>query len=100
MKIVWSEEAALGLLHLESGLYERFPNHAKRIVDEFMNRIELLDANPKLGRLVPEYGHESIRELVDSHNRCLYWLRDDHIEILAVLPTRQPLPLSVFEDDD
>lgn len=100
MNIIWSEEAALSLLQLESSLYDRFPRHAEGIVNALLRRVELLAENPRLGRLVPEYGHEAIRELVDSHNRCLYWLREDHIEILAVVPTRQPLPLSVLESDD
>jgi len=43
------------------------------------------------GRIVPEYGHWQLRELVDKWNRVLYRLQPDAIEIVTIVPARMAL---------
>lgn len=45
----------------------------------------LLKANPRLGRVVPELGEESIRELIFGNYRIIYRIvNNDRIDILTI----------------
>lgn len=92
MKVIWSDEAAWALADLEEQLSERFsPTKAAEVVIALVRRVDLLAANPELGRVVPEYELWQLRELVDAHNRVLYRLRASAIEVVTIVPTRMPL---------
>ncbi|WP_423824521.1 type II toxin-antitoxin system RelE/ParE family toxin [Salinibacter ruber] len=45
-----------------------------------------------MGRRVPEVDHESLRELIVEGYRVLYQLREERIEIITVVHSRQDLP--------
>lgn len=99
MKVVWSEEAVYALVALETTLVQRYSaEKAAEIVDEIVRRVDRLQEHPQLGRVVPEYGHWQLRELVDKWNRVLYRLRADTIEIVTIVPARIPLNTNDPED--
>ena len=58
-----------------------------------------LQDHPQLGRVVPEYGHWQLRELVDKWNRVLYRLRPDAIEVVTIVPARIPVGTRDHEND-
>ena len=100
MNVVWSDEAVLALIALETRLAARYsPEKASQIVEEIVRRVERLQDHPQLGRTVPEYGQWQIRELIDKWNRVLYRLRADAIEIVTIVPARVPLDTSDPEND-
>lgn len=43
-----------------------------------------LEDHPLSGRVVPEIGHESVREIVQGNYRIVYRLRPDTIEVVTV----------------
>ena len=92
MNVRWSAEAVAALAAIEVGLVARYSEtRATEIIDELVQRIELLSENPKLGRIVPEYGHWQLRELVDKWNRVLYRLQPHAIEIVTIVGARMAL---------
>ena len=94
MKVRWSEEAVAALEALEARLAaSHSPEQAAEIVDTLVRRVDRLEAHPKLGRTVPEYGQWQLRELVDGWNRVLYRLRPDAVEVVTIVPARIPLDL-------
>jgi len=100
MNVVWSDEAVLALVALETKLAERYSEtKAAEIVDDLVRRVDRLQDHPQLGRAVPEYGQWQLRELVDKWNRVLYRLRPDAIEIVTVVPARVPLDTIEPEND-
>jgi plasmid stabilization system protein ParE len=100
MKVVWSEEAAWALVALEARLARRYsPDRAARIVEQLVRRVDRLEDHPQLGRVVPEYGHRQLRELIDRWNRVLYRLRADAIEVVTIVPTRMPLDERDTDDE-
>ena len=46
--------------------------------------VERLTDNPRSGRVVPELGDESIREVIHGNYRTVYRLRHDVVEIATV----------------
>jgi toxin ParE1/3/4 len=100
MNIVWSEEAVLALVALETQLVARYSEtKAAEIVDSLVRRVDRLQDHPQLGRVVPEYGHWQLRELVDKWNRVLYRLGSQAIEIVTIVPARIPLDTGEAEND-
>jgi plasmid stabilization system protein ParE len=100
MNVIWSEEAVLALVALETKLAERYSEaKAAEIVDSFVRRVDRLKDHPQLGRVVPEYGHWQLRELVNNWNRVLYRLRPDAIEIVTIVSARVPLDTGDPEND-
>lgn len=99
MDIVWSDEALADLIAIETALSARFSvKRTLEIVDGLLQRIELLREQPRLGRVVPEFGLDRLRELVDDWNRIVYQLDVTGIEIIKIAPARAPLePIDPIE---
>lgn len=99
MDIVWSDEALADLIAIETALSARFSvERTLEIVDGLLQRIELLREQPRLGRVVPEFGLDRLRELVDDWNRIVYQLDVTGIEIIKIAPARAPLePIDPIE---
>mgnify|MGYP002763560430 CR=1 FL=1 len=90
--VVWTEEA-LSALEAIGDYFERTsPQYASTIVDRLYACVEPLAEHPKMGRRVPEVDHESLRERIVEGYRVLYQLREDRIEIITVVHSRQNLP--------
>ena len=53
--------------------------------------VERLSRHPKLGRVVPEYEDETIRELIVGNYRVVYRLRGQRIGIIAVVHASRDL---------
>ncbi len=48
--------------------------------------------NPHIGRKIPEYNREDLRERISNHFRILYRLTPEHIEIVGIFYDRRLLP--------
>jgi addiction module RelE/StbE family toxin len=59
--------------------------YAAATVERIIATIEQIRRNPKLGRVVPEYDDETIRELVVGNYRVVYRLRGQRIGVIAVV---------------
>jgi len=56
---------------------------------------EKLSLQPKLGRMVPEFGRSEIREIIHGNYRLVYELKKNQVYFLTVWHTKQR-----FEDDE
>ena len=62
------------------------------MVDRSTLRSEPISTQPFSGRKVPEYETEDIRELIEKTYRIIYRLKQDQIDVLAVIHGAQLLP--------
>ena len=62
------------------------------MVDRITRRSEQIASQPLSGRKVPEYEIEEIRELIEKPYRIIYRVKQDQIEVLAVIHAAQLLP--------
>jgi toxin ParE1/3/4 len=60
------------------------PQVGQRFVAEILDRIETLSDNPDLGRIVPEFSTDSIRELIHKPFRVVYLREPSTIFIIRV----------------
>jgi len=57
----------------------------QQVVEKFFQLSDLVNAQPLIGRIVPELNNEHIRELFVYSYRVIYAIQPDQSEILAVL---------------
>jgi toxin ParE1/3/4 len=62
------------------------------MVNRITRRSEQISAQPLSGRKVPEYEAEDIRWLIEKSYRIIYRVKQDQIDVLAVIHGAQFLP--------
>lgn len=67
------------------------PTYAAATAGRVVAAVERLERHPKLGRKVPEFDDESIRELIVRNYRVVYRLGERRIGIVAVVHCSQDL---------
>ena len=61
-------------------------------MDRITRRSSQIAGNPLSGRMVPEYQAEDIRELIENPYRIIYRVKQDQIDVLAVIHGARLLP--------
>jgi plasmid stabilization system protein ParE len=92
MRIRWTDNAARNLETIRAYIAQDAPTEADGVVADLLSAPEQLVIFPQSGRVVPEYGKASIREVVRGAYRVIYRIIDDAVEVLAVLHGAQKLP--------
>jgi len=78
------------LLYYEEQLV---PQVGHRFVAEILDRIEILIDNPDIGRVVPEFSTDNIRELIHKPFRVVYLREPSTIFIIRVWRSERILEL-------
>ena len=92
MKVHWTLNAIKHLTNIYEYIALNSPTYARRIVDRITRRSEQISTQPLSGRKVPEYEAEDIRELIEKPYRIIYRIKQDQIDVLAVIHGAQLLP--------
>lgn len=61
------------------------PTYAAALAGRILAGVELLRRYPKLGRIVPEYEDDAIREIIVGRYRVVYRLHARRVGIVAVI---------------
>jgi len=69
------------------------PQVGKRFVTEILDRIETLASNPDIGRIVPEFDADNIRELIHKPFRLVYLSESTSIFVIRVWRSERILEL-------
>lgn len=85
ISIVWSEEALEDIESIASYIEKDSPVYASSVVSKFFEKAELLRENPKLGRIVPEFSEESLREIFVYSYRLIYEVKESAVVFVAVI---------------
>ena len=92
MKVYWTLNAIKHLTNIYEYIALNSPTYARRMVDRITQRSEQISTQPFSGRKVPEHETEDIRELIEKPYRIIYRLKQDQIDVLAVIHGAQLLP--------
>lgn len=84
VKIVWTEFALADLKSIHEYISQDSKTYASKFVDKLIKRVDQLEAFPKSGRTVPEFGISTIRELIEGSYRIVYKINSDHIGIVRI----------------
>jgi len=79
-------ESAIGDLQEIRAWYEEqnAADVGERLVAEVLDRVETLAENPELGRMVPEFEQNWLRELIHPPFRIVYKREPDAVQIVRV----------------
>ena len=92
MKVYWTQNAIKHLTNIYEYIALNSPTYARIMVDRITQRSEQISTQPYSGRKVPEYEAGDIRELIEKPYRIIYRLKQDQIDVVAVIHGAQLLP--------
>ena len=84
-QIRWSITAADDVEQIEVYVARDSVAYAVRLTNGIMDAVEKLAEFPNLGRLVPEFQREDLRELVHRAYRIVYLYADDVVTVVRVV---------------
>jgi toxin ParE1/3/4 len=83
-RVVWAPQAIQDVEAIRAYVARDSAYYADLVVERLVAAVERLRDHPRSGRVVPELGEESIREVVHGNYRIVYRLRHDAVEIATV----------------
>jgi plasmid stabilization system protein ParE len=99
-EIAWTAKAIADWEEIVAYVARASPERAGRLGERLMGAPEKLIHNPKMGRRVPEFDQEHIRELVFVRPyRILYRLQEDVCYVMAVIHSRRDLKRWITQGD-
>jgi plasmid stabilization system protein ParE len=81
--VEWSESAISSVIEAAEYIAKDSPSYAAALVEKAEKAASSLFQFADRGRVVPEYGDESIRELFVDRYRLIYRVRGRHLLIAA-----------------
>lgn len=84
LRIVWSESALRDLRDIVRYIARDDPKTAERFGNLIISKVMSLGAFPRIGRIVPEFREDRLREIILTPYRIVYEI-DDHSSTLSVL---------------
>ena len=84
MKLQWTDRARRDLLQIGQYIARDNPAAARRWIERLRDKARGASRAPLAGRVVPELGRDSVREIFLGNYRLIYILRKDVVTVLTV----------------
>ena len=85
VRLYWTDSAKEDLKNIATYISKDSFLYAEKQVERFYEATEVLYEHPKLGRPVPEYENESLRQILVGKYRVIYLIVDEgRIDIITV----------------
>ena len=85
VKINWTPQSKIDLVSIAEFIAQDSQKFARIQIKRIRERVKQLKKFPNSGRRVPEYGDDSLKELILGNYRIIYRLRSgDRIDIITV----------------
>ncbi len=85
MRVYFTPSARESLRDISQYIGRISPDAARRTRVRLIRRVRQLADFPESGRMIPEYEVQAVRELIEGSYRTWYRIKDERIEVLAVL---------------
>ena len=92
MEVIWTKQAIEMVNAFVNYIAQDNYTTAKQWALELMSKTDKLADHPRLGRIVPEYEEETLREIIVGNYRLPYRIKEDEIYIEAIWHVRQIPP--------
>ena len=84
-EVVWSESAIADLDAIAEYIARDSEYYAAAFVEKVLRAVEKLSTFPRIGRVVPEYNREDVRELLFQSYRIIYKVETEQVAIAAIV---------------
>lgn len=95
MKLSWTQQALSDLLEIGRYIAQHNPPAARKFVGKLRTRATNIPKTPYAGRVVSEFGEESIREVIERNYRIVYHIQENEIFVLTVFEAHRQFPIEV-----
>ena len=89
MVIIWSQPAREDLRSIHQHIAHDSKQYATRVVQDIMDKANVLLTVPRLGKTVPEIGEPDVREIAMYSWRIMYEIIGDTIYVHGVFHKRR-----------
>lgn len=83
-RITWAPQAIEDIEAIRTFVTRNSAYYADLLVERIVEAVGRLETFPRSGRMVPEAGDESLREVLYGNYRIVYRVKPDAIEVLTV----------------
>jgi plasmid stabilization system protein ParE len=92
MEVIWTKQAIRMVNEFVDYIGQDDYEAAKQWALKLMSQTDKLADHPRIGRIVPEYNEDTLRELIVGNYRLAYRIKENGIYIEAVWHVRQIPP--------
>jgi toxin ParE1/3/4 len=92
VKVRWTVSARADLLEVVEYVFAENPDAAVRMRSRIRHSTRHLVEHPEIGRIVPELGDPTLRELVIPPYRVVYLVLSDEFHIMGVIHSKRLMP--------
>lgn len=85
VKIVWSEKSKNDLKSIFDFISQNSIFFAKKTRSDLIKRTQILKDYPNIGRIVPEFGLNHIRELIYGNYRIIYKTNLNNFNLIEIV---------------
>ena len=85
MRVVWTQFARSNLRAIHDYIAQTSADYARNIIRRITARSHQIETFPLAGRVVPEFQVSQLREVFAHPYRLIYRIREDRIDIIAVV---------------
>ena len=83
-RVIWTRQAIEDVEAIKAYVARDSVRYAALLVERIVASVGRLESFPKSGRVVPEVGDESLREVIYGAYRVVYRVQSDSVEVAAV----------------
>ena len=85
MKIIWSNPAISDLENIKNYIAKDSSHYASIFIEKIIEAVDKLYKFPLIGRIVPEFKNQNVREIIYQHYRIIYKVDKEAAFILTVV---------------
>ena len=83
-RVIWTRQAVEDVEAIKAYVARDSERYARLLGERLVAAVSRLELFPQSGRVVPEVGDESLRELIYGNYRLAYRLQTDSVEVVTV----------------
>lgn len=83
-RVIWAPQAIEDVQAIRAYVARDSAHYADLVVERIVAAVARLQSHPLSGRVVPEVGDESLREVIQGSYRIVYRLKRNVVEIVTV----------------
>ena len=93
--VIWSRRAIEDLDSIAAYIAQDSDAHASAVVREILHKTRVLSKFPLLGRMVPEFDDEFMREIFAYSYRIIYRVDANEVKVAAVIHFSRRLDIAL-----
>ena len=92
-RLVWTRPALADIQEIRAYIARDSPRYARAVAERLFDAVDRLRQHPLSGRVVPELGQPTLREVIEPPYRIVYRVRADVLEVLTVVHGARRFPV-------